>query len=123
MIDPFSRLSLSSTEFCKLSNEDQNNFTGCVYLKRNKYNWYKNGVLHRRNGPALVYLDYKNCKPVIASYWYDGLPHRSDGPSRIHYSVNKLFRRYRYAYKGQDLSLTIKNRKEFRSWLKVRAFE
>ena len=39
--------------------------------------WYKDGILHRANGPAIKYPDgYQE--------WHEnGLRHRTDGPARI----------------------------------------
>jgi hypothetical protein len=39
--------------------------------------WYKNDLLHRTNGPAIIYLDGYE-------YWYfEGKRHRTDGPAII----------------------------------------
>ena len=50
------------------------NFTG--KLKRNgTETWYKDGLFHRDDGPALI-------RPDGSKYWYlDGKSHREDGPA------------------------------------------
>jgi len=37
--------------------------------------WYLNGLRHRVDGPAVVYLD------GFKSWWLCGQPHRADGPA------------------------------------------
>jgi hypothetical protein len=53
--------------------------TGCLRLKREAFYWYKEGKLHRIDGPA---IEYKNG----TKFWYlKGLRHREDGPA-VEYS-------------------------------------
>lgn len=56
-------------------------FTGIV-----KYNdgsrWFKNGLLHREDGPAYDSKEYK-------AWWINGYRHRSDGPAIINERVRK----------------------------------
>jgi len=50
-------------------------FTGCLRLKREAFYWFKEGKLHRVDGPA---IEYKNG----TKFWYlEGLRHRIDGPA------------------------------------------
>ena len=39
--------------------------------------WWKDGLCHRLNGPAVVFLT------GYRAWWYRGLLHRTDGPARI----------------------------------------
>jgi hypothetical protein len=49
--------------------------TGCLRLKREAFYWYKEGKLHRIDGPA---IEYRNG----TKFWYlKGLMHRIDGPA------------------------------------------
>jgi len=60
----------------KENQEPPSNYTGIVeHVDGTKF-WYKEGLLHRENGPAAEYNDNKtNC-------WYvEGLIHRLDGPA------------------------------------------
>jgi len=46
--------------------------------------WYKNGFLHRLNGPASIFINSK--------YWYcNGLKHRLDGPAVEDAIYNKWY--------------------------------
>ena len=79
--------------------EIPDNFTGIVdhLITRNKY-WYKEGKLHREDGPAVEYSDggkewyiegkhHREDGPAIicgngSKYWYiEGEQHRLDGPA------------------------------------------
>ena len=54
------------------------------YKEKYKESYYKNNVLHRDDGPALIVLDFDgNIREV--SYYSDGLLHRKDGPAKIIY--------------------------------------
>jgi hypothetical protein len=51
------------------------NFTGCLIDKDNDKVWYKDGKLHREDGPAFEYVDG-------STFWYlNGECHRTDGPA------------------------------------------
>ena len=39
--------------------------------------WYKNGLLHRDDGPAVIYPDGRQ------EWWKEGSGHRDDGPAVI----------------------------------------
>ena len=47
--------------------------------------WYKNGELHRLDGPAVIYAD------GTESWYKNGLLHREHGPAVIHASGYKWF--------------------------------
>ena len=50
-------------------------FTGKLALPRGRYEWYKNGELHREDGPAVKRADG-------TKEWYrEGRLHREDGPA------------------------------------------
>jgi hypothetical protein len=51
------------------------NFTGIIEYEGGEKYWYKNGKLHREDGPAIDYLDKEKL-------WYkEGERHREDGPA------------------------------------------
>ncbi len=51
------------------------NFTGIVEFSDGDCTWYKNGLWHREDGPAVEWLDGTKC-------WYvNGDQHRTDGPA------------------------------------------
>jgi len=50
-------------------------FTGCLIDKYNDIYWFKNGLRHREDGPAVEWADGDK-------EWYqNGLRHREDGPA------------------------------------------
>lgn len=50
--------------------------------------WYKDGKLHRENGPA--WIEYDENGKVIEERWYQmGRLHREDGPAIIKYFLNE----------------------------------
>lgn len=58
-------------------NEIPNDFSGEAYcLKQGAKVWFKNGVLHRENGPALVYI-----ARGIKIWFQNGKMHRKDKPA------------------------------------------
>jgi hypothetical protein len=42
---------------------------GPAVITDNSEGWYRNGSLHRINGPASTYLD--NQKNIVCEYWYE----------------------------------------------------
>jgi len=61
----------------KINRKDSipNNFTGIVEYPDGKKSWYKEGNLHRLDGPAIEY-------PSTRKEWYkEGKIHRLDGPA------------------------------------------
>ena len=69
--------------------------------------WLKDGLLHREDGPAVVY--YNGDK-----IWYkNGLCHREDGPAVEHYDGYKS-----WWYNGEMLSC--KSQKEFDKLMKLK---
>ena len=49
-----------------------------IIYRDGKEEWYQNGLLHRKNGPAIIYRDGKE-------EWYqNGLLHRNPGPAIIY---------------------------------------
>ena len=59
----------------KSSAEIPKNFTGIVEFPSGKNEWYKEGKLHRENGPAVVFSDG-------TKHWFkEGNLHREDGPA------------------------------------------
>lgn len=60
---------------CKNTDDVPKNYTGiAVFSNGDKY-WYKNGELHREDGPAREYAN------GIKAWWVDGKRHRIDGPA------------------------------------------
>jgi len=52
-------------------------YCGCIKYISGNERWYKNGIPHRDNGPAVIFND--GCQ-----YWYkNGKYHREDGPAVI----------------------------------------
>ena len=80
------------------------NFTGvCKIIQYNSIRHYKNGCLHREDGPAIIYEDCEE--------WYiDGELHREDGPALV-YGFGQMY----FYYKGYQYSsdFTIETWKEF----------
>jgi hypothetical protein len=55
-----------------------------IYFYGPEY-WYFKGQLHRANGPAVTYADgYK-------AWWFEGKLHRTDGPARIESDGHKEY--------------------------------
>lgn len=72
---------LTEEEFKILPKDQQ---TGCVILNESFF-WYKEGELHRDDGPAVEY--YNGSK-----YWYvEGYLHRDDGPACEYYDGGKVW--------------------------------
>lgn len=58
---------------------------GPAFYKDGSNFWFKGGILHRDNGPA---VEYKEGKEI----WFrDGKIHREDGPATIFYSDEEWF--------------------------------
>jgi uncharacterized protein len=53
-----------------------------TYLK-----YYKNGNLHREDGPAFI-KHYPDASVEYEMYYLNGTKHREDGPAIIHYYIN-----------------------------------
>jgi hypothetical protein len=69
---------ITTEEFYKLSTEEQDSFTGIIYWGYGTIEYYKNGLLHREDGPAVITnKDYKE-------WWNEGLLHNLNGPARIY---------------------------------------
>jgi antitoxin component YwqK of YwqJK toxin-antitoxin module len=49
--------------------------------------YYKNGFLHREDGPAIIDY-YKNGNIKYEEYWLNNKRHREDGPAYIEYDKN-----------------------------------
>ncbi len=61
----------------------KNNFTGMKTDKDGTKKWFKNGDLHREDGPAIEWADG-------TKIWYvDGKLHREDGPAIEYASGSK----------------------------------
>lgn len=54
------------------------NFTGLFISRQGRKNYFKNGELHRLDGPALESRDGKH-----QEWWVNGKLHREDGPAII----------------------------------------
>ena len=55
--------------------EERPTFTGCLIDKDKDIFWFKNGLLHREDGPAIEYASG-------SKFWYkNGECHREDGPA------------------------------------------
>ncbi len=49
--------------------------------------WYRNGIIHRDDGPAVIY--YENGQKTYEFWIRDGIWHRDDGPTRVRYNKDK----------------------------------
>ena len=77
-------------QFDKLSKKKQ---TGCFNFNGDKC-WYKEGELHREDGPAIEYFNGSKC-------WYkDGKYHRLDGPAIEHVNGDKCWYKDGKEYHG-----------------------
>ena len=69
-------------------------FTGCLINKNNNNTaWFKNGVYHRENGPALEYTEGSK------AWFKNGKLHRENGPA-VEYSDGDK----RWYLNGEELS-------------------
>jgi len=50
-------------------------FTGCLIDKNNDIAWFKNGKIHRTDGPAFELINGSK------EWWLNGKHHRTDGPA------------------------------------------
>ncbi len=74
-------------EVLKLKQDEYvpNHYTGVIeFYNGNKY-WYKEGKLHREDGPAVEYTD------GTKKWWIGGVLHRIDGPAVEMLSGSKLW--------------------------------
>jgi hypothetical protein len=53
------------------------NWEGCIVWSNGRKEWYRNGELHREDGPAIVFVDGSK------EWWKNGQRHREDGPAVI----------------------------------------
>ena len=53
-------------------------FTGCLIDKDNDIAWYKNGLVHREDGPAVESVESVNS---YKAWCKNGKNHREDGPA------------------------------------------
>jgi len=62
-------------------------YTGCCFIASlNEEHYYKNGVAHRTDGPAIRHNIWNG------EYWYfEGQLHRLDGPSETGYQDEKIY--------------------------------
>jgi len=74
--------------------------------------YFKNGKLHREDGPAsdLIY---------VKSYWIDGVRHRLDGPASYTIGPDGISNE-RWFYRGIDIGCS--SQEEFEGLLKLKAF-
>lgn len=54
-----------------------------VYPKSRQWLWYLNGMIHRDDGPAIKYHDGE------FRWYHGGLLHREDGPAKANFKLNK----------------------------------
>jgi hypothetical protein len=117
---------ISHEEFCLLSIEEQDNFTGIVKRNGDDYTTvYKNGQLHNENGPAYIVCDgieeyYLNGKHIssckeymlilkqLAFLVYGGKYHITESKDGFHVKVEfdllNVGRRYEGESKGKNLN-------------------
>ena len=87
------------------SYDNRHNYLYCVFYddtNRKSMNWFKNGIHHREDGPAIEYIDG-------SSQWYsNGILHREDGPAIENTSGNDQYFIY-----GREISKTQFKLKKF----------
>ncbi len=68
---------------CKKQKDIPANFTGIVVFPSGVKHYYRNGKLHREDGPAIDYSE-KGPDAEVKGFWYlNGLRHRTDGPAAV----------------------------------------
>lgn len=78
-MEEFKILKLQKTE------NPPKDFTGCTEYKNGVKIWYKNGIRHRTDGPAIEY-------PDGTKHWYiEGRLHRTDGPASEYSDGDKFW--------------------------------
>lgn len=55
-----------------------------IEFPNNVENWYKNGVLHREDGPAVV-------NGIHIEWHLNGKLHRTDGPAMQYYDIEEWY--------------------------------
>lgn len=66
-----------------------------------KISWYRNGVLHRENGPAV------ECENGEKHWFIDGKHHRDDGPAQIWSNIDYWFTHGKIPTNVEDLGIRI----------------
>lgn len=78
-------------------------FTGsCHLIEDNSIRYYKNGIFHRVDGPALFWHSYEE------QWFIDGNFHREDGPAHIH-SFGKEYYQYGLLHRENGPACEFKN--------------
>jgi len=91
------------------------NYTGPIRNSHGNKAWFKNGLLHRDEGPAMILYTYRG--GVADEGWFqNGKYHREDGPAWISYYDDFECSRYYYL---NDKEYT---RKEFERMQKLNHF-
>ena len=79
---------ISSNESYPVYNNDRSDVPTFIDVRDGTVvmRWYKNGMLHRENGPAMI---TKNSDKTTLESWYiNGQLHRNDAPAIIHTNDN-----------------------------------
>lgn len=100
-------------------------FTGLIRFKEDSWRYelifFKDGKRHRKNGPAHIIYHSRLDKYTSETYYHHGMIHRTNGPAWIYYDHNDRKIESSYYYKNKRFE--VKNLKEFKSKIKVLAFE
>jgi len=87
------------------ANEIPKNFTGMAEWSDGDKFWYKEGKLHRENGPAKEYADGDK-------FWYkEGKCHRENGPAKEYANGDKYWYLNNVKYSEQEFNAKIAKRK------------
>lgn len=65
------------------------NFTGIVEYPNNIEVWYKNGSIHRKDGPAYINKNLFGYQLRLNCWYKNGKLHRIDGPAVEHWNGSK----------------------------------
>ena len=80
--------------------------------KDGKLEWFNNGIRHRDNGPAVI-----GPKGIYERWYKNGLFHRTDGPCHITYDSKKNIINRSWYINGKNIT------KEVEKWLKLRKYK
>jgi hypothetical protein len=73
-------------DYLELSHKEQSSFTGVIEPTKFVKSYYKNGLLHREDGPAVIDTQYH-----IEVWYYNNKRHNLNGPAYIDSKNIKLY--------------------------------
>ncbi len=82
---------------CEMFAKIPSSFSGITLSKETEvYEWWKNGVRHREDGPAVEYPNGEE------EWWLNGKRHRDDGPAVIYSIWVKFWWLNGYSYSQEE---------------------